>query len=278
MNVEKLAPSVGARIDGVDLKRIDAQEVSRLRALLEEHLVLFFEDQNVLGSDLDALGCKFGQLEVAPNLPALSDDLPHVHFLDYDGNQPRGVYSDQWHSDHSFEAQPNFSSFLSAEILPPEGGDTLWASMYAAYDALSQPLKDLCDNLQAVHGRSDQEVREGLGVVHPVVRVHPRTGRRALYVNSVWTRSLVGVSKTESQAILDFLYAHCAMPDFQVRWRWTPGALAMWDNRFTQHYAILDYQSRRRMQRVTIVEGEVPLGPRDWQVARPRAEALEGAA
>lgn len=271
----ELTPNIGAIVTGVDLKSIDALQVRDIRSLLEEHLVLFFPDQHVLNNDLRTLGMKFGELEVAPNLPGLGGDLEEVHYLDYDGTQPRGMLSDQWHSDHSFESHPNFSSILSAEILPPQGGDTLWASMYAAYDALSAPLKRLCENLNAIHGRTDQEVREGKCAIHPVVRVHPRTGRKALYVNSVWTRSIADVTKSESQAILNFLYDHCKAPDFQARWRWSQGDLAMWDNRFTQHYAVLDYGARRRMQRVTIVEGEKPIGPQDWLVEEQVPEAVQ---
>lgn len=260
MKTEKLSPLIGTRVEGIDLRSITSSDAHALRALLEDRLVLFFADQALDPHELKKFGGKFGQLEVAPNLPGYGGDIAEVHYIDYDGSQERGVYLDQWHSDHSFQKQPNFSSVLTAEILPAEGGDTVWANMYAAYEALSPPVRAFCDGLEAIHARSEQEMHAGLGSIHPVVRVHPSTGRRALYVNSVWTRRIMGVSRSESRALLAMLFEHVKTPDFQVRWTWKPGSVAMWDNRFTQHYGVLDYAGRRKLNRITILDDEVPLG------------------
>ena len=176
----------------------------------------------------------------------------------------------EWHTDLTYYAEPPFASILAAKVVPPVGGDTLWANMYAAYDALPEDIRSHVDGLQALHDLGDfrndylaQEdglaaLREALseqGAIHPVAPRHPVTGRRALFVNQPFTRLIVGMNQRESDRLLRYLFDHIEQPEFQVRFRWRPGALAMWDNRVTQHYAVSDYLPQRRvMHRVTVVK------------------------
>jgi taurine dioxygenase len=194
--------------------------------------------------------------------------------LEYDANR-RG-HNDVWHTDVTYIATPPKASLLYAEIIPESGGDTLWLNTYLAYEALSEPIKRLASELYAVHDfakafrperfaqygiaeRAQQAYAENPPVTHPVVRTNVATGRKGLFVNQNFTSHIAGVSERESKAILTLLFDHLAQPEFAVRWRWTPGAVAFWDNRFTQHYALADYfPQHRRMRRATIL-GDRPV-------------------
>lgn len=276
LEILPVTAAIGAEVRGVDLATApDHPEVmARLEQALQDHLVLFFRDQHALEpvSHVRFAGW-FGPFEhhaFAKHHP----DHPDMTVLDQTTPETDGANS--WHSDSSFMEQPALGSVLRAVQLPPLGGDTCWASMYAAFDALSPRMQAMLDGLTALHdiivplekaiagGHSVSADLESIRrawppMAHPVVRRHPVTGRRGLYVNNNFTTRIQGISKQESDVLLPFLLQHVARPDFQVRFRWAPGSVVMWDNRFTQHYAVPDYTGHRRiMHRVTIT-GERPV-------------------
>jgi taurine dioxygenase len=212
-----------------------------------------------------AFALRFGPMSISP-LATKYQDSPTVTVLDQ--VRPKGEGADEWHSDNTFMANPPMGSILRAVQLPPVGGDTCFASMYAAYDALSDPVRSLVDGLRAVHditkpmhkaiaaGHTTLDLAEMQQrwppVEHPVVVSHPETGRKGLFVNRNSTSHLVGLSERENDALLPFLLDHVRSPEFQCRFHWEPHSIAFWDNRCVQHYAVADYVERRVMRRVTI--------------------------
>lgn len=257
---------IGAEIVGVDLTRpLSEDDVSLLRAALLKHLVLFFHDQDVSQDQHIAFARNFGELSIPP-LATKYMERPEIAVLDQ--VTPRGEGADQWHNDNTFMQSPPLGSILKAELLPAVGGDTCFANMYAAYEALSKPLQILVDSLTAVHDITrplTKAIRDGHStadlaqmqeawppVEHPVVLTHPETGRKALYVNRNSTVYIKGVSERESELLLPFLCDHVRSPDYQCRFRWRKNSIAFWDNRCLQHFAVPDYSERRVMQRVTI--------------------------
>ncbi len=270
MKFERLTPAIGARVTGIDLRQITRDHRDELRGHLEQHLVLFFAEQDLDVPAYKRFGEALGELEIPPTLPTLDDAFKVVHYLDITpGTFQRGAFADRWHSDVPFQECPPYGSILRPEILPPLGGDTLWASMYAAYEALPDSLRRLADDLMAVNA-VDLTGKPRHEATHPVVRVNPATGRRGLYVNSIFTKNIVGLTPADSAKLLDLFYTHIGSPDFQVRFRWTSDIVAVWDNRFTQHYAVNDYAERRRMLRMTM-SGDRPIGPREYGQARATA-------
>jgi taurine dioxygenase len=256
MKVERLTAHLGARVSGIDLTKLDDDRRPEIRALLEEHLVLFFVDQSLDPQRFKRFGEIVGSLEVTPLLPNLGGDLEAVHIVEAPPGVTRGAFADAWHTDVPFRERPPYATILRPEYLPSLGGDTIWASMYAAYEMMSEPLRRLADSLEVVQAASTLEF------THPAVRVNPVTGRRGLYINSVFSKKIVGVSTAESKKLIDMFCVLATPPDVQVRYRWTPDTVAMWDNRFTQHYATADYDEPRRMQRLTVI-GDRVLGPGD---------------
>jgi len=274
IEVVPLTATIGAEVRGADLATAadDPVVMARVERALSDHLVLFFRDQELTpGQQLRFAGW-FGPFEhhaFAKPHP----DHPDMTVLDQTTPETDGANS--WHSDSSFMEHPALGSVLRAVQLPPLGGDTCWASMYAAFDALSPRMQAMLDGLTALHdiivplekaiagGHSVsanlEEIRRAWPPMeHPVVRRHPVTGRRALYVNNNFTTRILGIAKAESDVLLPYLLQHVQRPDFQVRFRWAPGSVAFWDNRVTQHYAVPDYSGHRRiMHRVTIT-GERP--------------------
>ncbi len=266
LSVTPLTAAIGAEIAGVDLRRPLADEtVAAVRQALLDHLVVFFRDQPLSDDEHLAFATRFGPLSVPP-LATKYQDRPAVTVLDQ--VSPKGEGADEWHSDNTFMAHPPLGSVLRAVRLPPVGGDTCFASMYAAYEALSPPLRALVDELRAVHDVT-KPMRKAIAaghtnlglaemqekwppVEHPVVVTHPETGRRALFVNRNSTTQLVGVSERENDVLLPFLLDHVRSPEFQCRFHWAPDSVAFWDNRCVQHYAVADYDERRVMHRVTI--------------------------
>ncbi len=267
-----LQPSLGARISGIDLGNLAAGQVEELRAALLKYRVLFFRDQDLTREQHIALGAAFGELEVHPvfSLPDYPQILPLI------SEELKGKYrqstDSNWHADTTFRPEPSAASILIQRVSPSLGGDTVFANAVAAYDTLDEETKDRIDGLTAIHDGQvflqfldNEEKREALKakfppVEHPVVRIHPETGEKVLYVNSVFTRRIVGLEEAESKALLARLFDQVKRPEFQVRWSWRPGSIAFWDNRATQHYAVPDYAEARRMERVTIV-GDRPYGP-----------------
>ncbi|GAA0325582.1 TauD/TfdA family dioxygenase [Actinoallomurus spadix] len=268
---------IGAEVTGVDLRRPPSDdEVAQIRRGLLDHLVLFFRDQEITDEQHLAFARRFGTL----NEPPMKTSASAIHVLDQ--KDPKGEGGDSWHSDNTFMPVPPMGSLLRAVILPDVGGDTLWANMYLAYESLPRSIQRLCDELEAEHDltmsvtkaiakghRLDlEEMRRAWPPVrHPVVRIHPETGRRALFVNRSSTTRLVGLDDRENEALLPLLQDVVRSPEFQVRLKWRVGTLAFWDNRPTQHYAVADYTQRRKMHRVTInapaeIDDGVPKGPR----------------
>lgn len=267
MDIEPLTPTLGATVHGVDLGFDLADDViAAIRGALLDHLVLFFRDQPLDDERHLAFAMRFGPLSVPP-LTTAYQDTPAVTVLDQ--VNPRGEGADQWHSDNSFMAQPPLGSILRCVRLPAGGGgDTCFASSYAAYERLAAPLRDLVDGLEAVHDITKpltkaiasrhttldlaETQKRWPPVTHPVVITHPETGRRALYVNRNSTTRIVGLEERESDALLALLCDQFLSPDIQCRFRWEPGSVAFWDNRSVQHYAVADYHHRRVMHRVTV--------------------------
>jgi len=265
ISVQRVTPAVGATIGGVDLSSIDSETYLEIRRALNEHCVLFFRDQDISVEQHIAFGRMFGDLDVHP---AAGNATGHEEILVIaaDENSAR-ANGEAWHSDVSCLPEPPMASILHMQIVPPAGGDTMFASMYAAYDALSDRMKTYLDGLVAVH--DGEHVYRGLyqGVAdkptyprakHPVVRTHPESGRKCLFVNRSFTTHIVGLPKDESDAILNYLYDHMEHPNFQVRFQWQPNSIAMWDNRSAQHRAIWDYWPHRRYGHRVTVMGDTP--------------------
>lgn len=275
IKVEPIAGALGAEISGVDMSRpLGNQLFQEVHDALMAHQVVFFRDQDITPAQHVAFGRHFGTLQVHPFVPHL-DDQPEVLILE--SKEEHRSAANAWHSDVTFSEEPPLGSILLAREVPEQGGDTMWADMYAAYESLSAPMKRYLEGMTAIHATDGarferaynysaaraNEIREERQALkpaeHPIVRTHPVTGRKSLFVNSIFTRRIKGVSKKESQAILAHLYQHIATPELTCRFRWRKNSVAFWDNRCTQHYAIADYGgSHRLMHRVTI-NGDRPV-------------------
>lgn len=272
IDVSPLTPTIGAEISGVKLNQLDADDFAVIDRAIADHLVVFFRDQHITPAEQAAFGAHFGPYEEHP-FARPHVDYPNVIVLDQTDPQRDGANS--WHSDSSFMPLPAWGSVLRAVQLPASGGDTCWASMYAAWEGLSPRFRDMLDGMTALHDiikPLQKAVAQGHSIVgvediraawpavaHPVARRHPETGRKALFVNNNFTTRICELDEYESRAVLAYLLEHVQRPDFQVRFRWTEGAVAVWDNRFTQHYAVPDYSGQRRvMHRVTLT-GDRPI-------------------
>jgi taurine dioxygenase len=266
ISVNPLTPTIGAEISGVDLREeLDESTVDEIRDALHHHLVIFFRDQDISDDDQVRFARAFGEISIPAFNPKAST-RPEIAVLDQ--VDPRGEGADRWHTDNTYMPEPPMGSILRSVQIPSAGGDTCFASMYAAYDALSSTLRTTLDRLTATHditGTLARVIEKGLveadlaelqrkwpPVHHPVVCTHPATGRRSLYVNGNWTTHLDGLTDEESRNLLQLLFHHVGSPQFQCRFRWTVDAIAFWDNRVVQHFAVADYNERRVMHRVTI--------------------------
>jgi taurine dioxygenase len=271
--VRRLGASLGAEILGVDLKApMDDDAFAAFEAALVEHKVLAVRDQFLTTEQHVAFSRRFGELEVHPMRP--QGQFPEILVLDNHKDNPV-LSTDVWHSDTTFRKTPTKYTILRCEIMPEFGGDTLWANMEAAYDGLSDTFRTMITGLRAVHDfqnfrvlfKNTEEDRIKLHRMedmfpnpsHPVVRTHPVTGRKSIYVNSQFTLRIEGLEPAESRAILDLLFAQARVPEYQFRIRWTPGTIVFWDNRSTQHYAANDYYPQRRRMERTAVVGDVPV-------------------
>ena len=273
IEVNPLTAVVGAEIEGVSLADdLDDDTVDEIRQAFLDHHVVFFRGQQISDEQHLAFALRFGPLSIPP-LATKYQDKPSVTVLDQ--VNPKGEGADEWHSDNTFMSKPPMGSILRAVELPAVGGDTCFANMHAAYEALSPPLRDFVDGLRAMHditkpmrkaiaaghttlGLSEMQERWP-PIEHPVVMVHPETGRRGLFVNRNSTTHIVGVSERENDVLLPFLLDHVRSPEFQCRFHWETDSVAFWDNRSVQHYAVADYTQRRVMHRVT-VDGPSSLG------------------
>jgi taurine dioxygenase len=266
--IEPLTPTIGAEIGNIDLRQpLDAATRDALRAALLEWKVLFFRDQDITTEQHLDFARAFGALEVHPFAPHklnYPEVLAITHGPDNKGKE------NAWHSDVTWRIEPSLGSVLRAIEVPPVGGDTLFADMYAAYDGLTDEVKAEIDGKVAVHdfahfrtgmrkqGKSEAEIeafnKKYPMVEHPVLRTHPETGKKCLYVNVGFTQHIVGMEPEKSKALLKLLYAQAAIPEYQCRFRWQKNSIAFWDNRSSQHYAASDYYPAvRRMERVTII-------------------------
>lgn len=269
-SVLPLTPAIGAEIHGVDLNRpLDATVFDAIRSALTTHQVIFFRDQDLSVERQIAFGRMFGELVVHPNDPGLQGH-PEVMIIHADAASKR-VAGERWHTDVSCDPEPPMGSILHLYTVPPMGGDTLFASMYAAHDTLSPPMQAWLATLTAEHDGAPyyRSVNARIGrddggkaypkAVHPVIRTHPVSGRKSIFVNEMFTTRIVGLSGDESDAVLAFLFRHVQRTEFQCRFRWAPHSIAFWDNRCTQHMAIWDYfPATRSGYRVTI-KGETPV-------------------
>ncbi|MEZ7978500.1 MAG: TauD/TfdA family dioxygenase [Myxococcota bacterium] len=266
IEIKPLTVTIGAEIHGVDLREpLDSAETSQIRKALLDHLVVFFRDQDITPAQHVAFGQQFGELCFPPFMTDHGND-PAILVLDQ--KAPRGEGTDTWHSDNTFMTEPPLGSILKAIELPALGGDTCFASAYAAYESLSPAIQSFVDGLTAVHdltatleranaaGHTQADIKailkESPPVEHPVVRTHPETGRKALFVNANSTTRIVGLSERENELLLPFLCGHIGSPEFQCRFKWAPHSIAFWDNRAAQHLAVPDYEERRVMHRVTL--------------------------
>ena len=256
-DVKPLTPVLGAELRGIDLGgTLNAKQVQDIHDALLEYQVIFFRDQHMTMDQHKGLGRHFGTLHCHPAVPG-PEGHPEILMLHSDATNKNAASA--WHSDVSADAVPNLGSILYGKVVPAAGGDTLWASMYAAYDGLSDAMKQFLSGLTAIH-ESEHVFSKIKGTVanyptaeHPVIRTHPETGRQALFVNSVFTTGIKELESAEARSLLDFLFRHVETPEFHVRFHWEPNSVAFWDNRCTQHRALADFfPQTRTMQRVTI--------------------------
>ena len=286
LHVRKVAGALGAEISGVDLARALADEtIVEIRRALVQHQVIFFRDQALTPAQQVAFGRRFGPLNIHPYVAGMADHPAVMEVIKEP--EDRINFGGGWHSDMSFLERPAIGSILYAVETPEVGGDTLFASQAAAYDALSSGLKATLEGLNAVHSASREysatghsaQKRQSMAIaeadglvgeyVHPMVLVHPETGRKALYVNPAFTLKIEGWKTSESKALLDYLFQHCRYEGFTCRFSWAPGSVAFWDNRSVWHFALNDYHGQRRhMRRVT-----VDPWPQDHGAARGRTAA-----
>jgi taurine dioxygenase len=272
ITVSPIAGALGAEIGAVNLAEdLDDDVLAEIRAAWLEHLVIFFRDQPISDAQFLALAKRFGPIGRYPMVPGI-DGFPDIIAVLKEANETVN-FGGIWHSDTTYLERPPMATLLHAHEIPPYGGDTMFANQYAAYDALSPGLKDVLVGLHAVNSSAKADVSKtredrirGLDDVepidyeslHPVVRTHPETGRKALFVNIAHTARFDGWTEDESAPLLAYLWAHQVKPEFTCRFSWQPGSLAMWDNRCAQHNPVNDYHGHRRMLHRITLEGDVP--------------------
>lgn len=274
MIIEQISPAIGAKVSGLDLcSGITSTQRDDILDALHQHHVLFFEDQPLTPMQHRDLAAQFGDLHVHPYYPH-DAEIEEIIVLDTNVSNPPDAAV--WHTDVTCIENPPMGALLSARMLPPHGGDTLWSSCIAAYDALSAPMQKFLSTLTAEHDfaaaftveryGNSAEARERLAdarlknppVVHPVIRTHPVTDKRGLFVNKSFTTRIMELTASESESILSQLLVHVAKPEFTVRWKWKQYDLAFWDNRLTQHYATDDYLPHRRVMHRATILGDRP--------------------
>jgi taurine dioxygenase len=281
IEVRPAAGALGAEVDGVDLSRpLDNAAAAAIHAAFRDRLVLFFRGQTLTPEQQMDFTRRFGKLAKTPFVKPM-DGYPYIVRVLKEAEE-RGIstFGNAWHSDFTSEPAPPLGSVLYALEVPDHGGDTMFANMYLAYDALSPGMKRMLDGMRAIHVGKPYGTKYGppktmktstsiaiernrpeadREVAHPVVRTHPATGRKALFVNPIYTLRFADMTEEESRPLLEYLYEHAVRPEFTCRLRWTKGALALWDNRCTLHYAVNDYDGRRRLMHRTMIEGDVPV-------------------
>ena len=272
LEINPITPLIGAEIKNIDLRNtLHKEEISKIRGAFLKHSVLFFRDQDLSIDQQKAFGKYFGDLHIHPARDRNGiEGHPEILYINAGPDTSR-VNGDDWHSDVSCDEKPPMGSILRIFEVPSSGGDTLFASMYAAYEALSSSMRKFLEPLTAIHDGGpnyiDRAKRAGIykpekvfpSNSHPVIRTHPETNKKSIYVNRIFTQSINGIPKDESKAILEFLFQHIAKPTFQCRFKWEKNSIAFWDNRCALHHAMWDYYPEvRRGYRVTIA-GDKPL-------------------
>ena len=274
LTITPLSSALGALIDGVDLTQpLNDQQRTAIEQALLEHQVIFFKNQSITPQQQARFAANFGDLHIHPIYPNVPEQ-PEVLVLDTAVTDVRD--NAVWHTDVTFLPTPAMGAVLSAKQLPAFGGDTLWASGIAAFEGLSKPLQVLLDGLTATHdftksfplerfgstpedlARWEQTRKNNPPLSHPVIRTHPVSGRKSLFVNEGFTTKINELSEAESEAILKLLFAHATRPEYTIRWRWQENDVAFWDNRVTQHYAVDDYRPNRRVMHRATILGDAP--------------------
>ena len=274
LTVTPISSALGAEIDGVDLTRpLSLEQRDAIEQALLQHQVIFFKNQVITPQQQARFAANFGDLHIHPIYPNVPEQ-PEVLVLDTAVTDVRD--NAVWHTDVTFLPTPALGAVLSAKQLPAFGGDTLWASGIAAFEGLSKPLQVLLDGLTATHdftksfplerfgsppedlARWEQTRKNNPPLSHPVVRTHPVSGRKSLFVNEGFTTKINELSEAESDAILKLLFAHATRPEYTIRWRWKENDVAFWDNRVTQHYAVDDYRPNRRVMHRATILGDAP--------------------
>ena len=272
IQVQALTGAIGAEISGVDLAReLPDESIARIRQALLDHLVIFFRGQEITPTQQLAFVSRFGEPDIYPFVKGVEDFPEITPVLKREDETVN--FGGIWHSDTVYQDKPPMGTVLYAKELPPMGGDTLFANQYQAYEDLSAPLRSFLDGLTAINSatkgsaaatRSDRVADGGTGAKeileakHPVVRTHPETGRKALYVNTGHTVRFDGMTEAESTPILEYLYHHQIKPEYCCRFVWSPGAIAFWDNRCAQHYPVNDYHGHRRLLHRITLKGDRP--------------------
>lgn len=252
LDLHPVGGALGVEVRNLDLNDLGEGEVDAILDAFHEHMVLFFPGQELTPEGHRRFGAIFGELQVVEGLDKLDEErYPEIVLVD----SRRTPTADVWHTDVTYSPTPPVGSILHMIECPPVGGDTQFINLALAYDTLSEPMKDMLDGLTAIHANTYGEGH----AEHPVVRVHPKTGRKSLYVNRIFTSHIRQLSRPESDHLLPFLYRWCEQSRFQVRWRWSPGDVAMWDNRTTLHNVVNDFDETRVLQRITVL-GDKPVG------------------
>ena len=274
LTLTPISTALGAQIEGVDLTQpLSVEQREAIEQALLKHQVIFFRNQSINPQQQARFAANFGDLHIHPIYPNIPEQ-PEVLVLDTAVTDVRD--NAVWHTDVTFLPTPAMGAVLSAKQLPAFGGDTLWASGIAAFEGLSAPLQQLLDGLTATHdftksfplerfgstpedfARWDQTRKNNPPLSHPVVRTHPVSGRKSLFVNEGFTTRINELSEAESDAILTLLFAHATRPEYTIRWRWQENDVAFWDNRVTQHYAVDDYRPNRRVMHRATILGDAP--------------------
>ena len=272
IGVVPVSGAIGAEISGVDLTMLNDETWAEIHRAFLDHLVVFFHHQTITPEQMIAFSRRFGEIGYYPFVKGMAA-YPEIVEVRKEPEEKEN-FGGIWHSDTTYLATPPLGAVLYAKDLPPHGGDTLWSNMYLAYDALSDGMKRLLGGLKGVNSsakgaaaigreaRREDAPRVASDVqheaVHPVIRTHPETGRKAIYVNSGHTIRFEGMTAAESEPILKFLFGHLVRPEFTCRFQWQAGALAVWDNRCSQHYAMNDYHGHRRVMHRITIQGDVP--------------------
>ena len=270
-NLEQITPTIGAEISNIDLSQdLSEEKLDQIYQDLIDYKVIFFRNQEISPKNHIALAKSFGEIEPPHPVYPHVKDFPEIVLLENDANNPPDT--DEWHTDVTFKSDPAFASILYSKIIPPSGGDTLWCSLSAIYEALPSDTKKYLETLRAVHDmgsfrnnfidddneKSAQNVNEGFqkfgNAIHPMVKVHPISKNKLLYINPGFTSQIVGMNMTDSNNLLTYLFNFMNKPEFQIRFKWSANTIAIWDNRCTMHYAIGDYMPHhRQMNRITVL-------------------------